>query len=270
MYMEVTSNTLIPIVKTAGAYMHGSEERGSSDKTNAKDFVTAADIKAQNILREELHKLYPESIILSEEDSEVERKAMYEPSFTGFVLDPIDGTYNFKRDMQESAISVGYIVNGKPVCGAVYDPYKDELYTADKGKGAFRNGSPIYVSNQKELAGASVATSNSYDDEAMSRNLKRHLYIYEKSGVMPWTSCPGSGVLILCYVACGRFDAYHHNGLKPWDNAAAFLLVEEAGGVVQRLDGTEATFTDAAIIAGNPDMLSTLSDIFKACPTLLK
>ncbi len=79
---------------------------------------------------------------------------------------------------------------------------------------------------------------------------------------MPWTSCPGSGVLILCYVACGRFDAYHHNGLKPWDNAAAFLLVEEAGGVVKRLDGAEAVFTDAAIIAGNSSMIRILSGLF--------
>jgi len=178
-------------------------------------------------------------------------------------LDPIDGTYNFKRDMRESAISVGYIKNGEPLAGVIYDPYKEEVFEAEKGKGAFKNGKPISVSKQSDLAGASIATSNSYDDKAMERNLRRHLAIYETTGTMPWTSCPGSGVLILAWVACGRIDAYHHNGLKPWDNAAAFLLVREASGVVHSLSsGADASFTESAMIAGGAAITATLEAVF--------
>lgn len=254
----------------AGEFMRVSTERDSTEKSNVKDFVTIADIKSQDILRKELSRAFPNAVILSEEDDETARQAMYAADFTGFVLDPIDGTYNFKRDMRESAISIGYIENGQPVAGVVYDPYREELYEAEKGKGALKNGQPIHVSAQTELAGASIATSNSYDDEAMARNLRRHLAIYEKTGVMPWTSCPGSGVLILAWVACGRIDAYHHNGLKPWDNAAAFLLIREAGGQIHALKGGEALFTENAMIAGAPSMVERLETVFAECePELL-
>lgn len=234
-------------------------------------FVTVADIKAQAILRDRLLQLEPSAVVLSEEDPEEDRAAMYALDFTGYVLDPIDGTYNFKREMKESAISIGYIEKGKAIRGVIYDPYKDEMYTTEKEKGSFRNGKAIHVSQHSDIAGASVATSNSYDDEAMANNLRRHLAIYEKTGYMPWTNCPGSGVLIMSNIACGRFDAYHHNGLKPWDNAAAFLLVTEAGGEVCKLDGTPVRFTDSSVIIGNPALVGILKDVFSTLPeTLLK
>lgn len=265
----ITLDTMITIANEAGQYMLGSADTQSTDKTNTKDFVTVADIKAQAILRDRLLEHDENAIVLSEEDPEDVRAQMYEPNFTGYILDPIDGTYNFKRDMKESAISIGYIENGKPVRGVVYDPYKDEMYSAEEGSGAFRNGQSIHVSGQDDIVGASVATSNSYDDEAMARNLKRHLAIYDQTGHMPWTNCPGSGVLIMTNIACGRFDVYHHNGLKPWDNAAAFLIVTEAGGEVSKLDGSPATFTDNAVIIGNPSMVAKLNDVFQSLDAIL-
>lgn len=267
MDIEVVKNAAL----AAGAFMKGSDERDHTDKSNKKDFVTVSDIKAQNILKDELLRAYPDTIILSEEDSEEDRQKLFDPAFTGFVLDPIDGTYNFKRDMKESAISIGYIVNGDSVAGVIYDPYKDELYEAEKGGGAKRNGEPISVSGQESIEGASIATSNSYDDEGMKRNLERHLAIYEQTGHMPWTSCPGSGVLIMAWVACGRIDAYHHNGLKPWDNAAAFLLVREAGGNVWTLDGSEAPFVSQTVLMGNPVITAKLNESFnRVDPQLLR
>ncbi|HET6747490.1 MAG TPA: inositol monophosphatase family protein [Candidatus Saccharimonadales bacterium] len=255
--------------RQAGAFMLLTNERSHTEKTNAKDFVTVADIKSQDILRKSLSDAYPDAMILSEEDDEEARRQLFENDFTGFVLDPIDGTYNFKRDMRESAISIGYIEKGEAMCGVILDPYKDELYEVELGKGAFRNGEKISVSNQANLVGASVATSNSYDDAAMARNLKRHLAIYEQEGIMPWTSCPGSGVLIMAWVACGRIDAYHHNGLKPWDNAAAFLLVREAGGQVLTLEGEQAPFTSSSTLMGNTQIINLLSGVFKAVPDFL-
>jgi myo-inositol-1(or 4)-monophosphatase len=259
------------IARIAGEFMLGAAgDTAQTDKTNSKDFVTVADIKSQNIIIDELNKVFPGATVLSEEHPEAARAAMYEDDFTGFVIDPIDGTYNFKRDMRESAISIGYIQHGSSKAGVIYDPYKDELYSVVVGQGATRNGQPIHVSAQADLAAASIATSNSYDDAAMARNLRRHLALYEQTGVMPWTNCPGSGVLILSYVACGRFDIYHHNGLKPWDNAAAFLLIREAGGVVHTLDGHEASFTSATVLAGPPKLVEFLEKTFKGIdPKLL-
>ncbi len=257
--------------RKAGAFMLGAQaDTEQTTKSNRKDFVTVADIKSQDIIVQELHAAFPGALVLSEEHDEAARARLYEDDFTGFVIDPIDGTYNFKRDMRESAVSIGYIQDGLPKAGVVYDPYKDELYSATVGKGASRNGQPIHVSDQVSLEAASIATSNSYDDAAMSRNLQRHLGIYEQTGSMPWTNCPGSGVLILCYVACGRFDAYHHNGLKPWDNAAAFLIIREAGGLVHTLEGHEAAFTSATVLAGTPKVAEELEKVFaKLDPTLL-
>lgn len=256
--------TLTEIARRAGDVMIGSRAGGTTQKSNVKDFVTTADIKSQNTIARELARYFPSEPVVSEEHDQAARKQIFEPDFTGFVIDPIDGTYNFKRDMRESAISIGHIQNGEPDYGVIYDPYKDEMYTVQAGKGAFRNGQPIHVSDQAELAGASVATSNSYDDEAMARNLRRHLAIYEQTSIMPWTNCPGSGVLIMAYVACGRFDIYHHNGLKPWDNAAAFLLVREAGGEVHSLaTGLPAKFTENAVLLGTPKVVASLRTVFE-------
>ncbi len=259
-------------VLEAGAYVLGSKETDHTDKSNKKDFVTVADIKSQNILRQSLERSFPGDVILSEEDSEEDRKRLFELGFTGFVLDPIDGTFNFKRNMRESAISVGEVVNGELVHGVVYDPFKDELYVAEKGKGATCNGVPITVNkNYDGLDGASVGTSNSYDKQAQIRNLKRELAIAEAAvDADVWNHLHGSGVLIMTNIACGRFDAYHHNGLKPWDNAAAFLIIREAGGVVQTLTGEDAPFTSATVLAGTPGAVRDLREIFSRIdPSLL-
>ncbi len=255
------------VAKEAGQFLLGAQHlSGHEEKLNSKDLVTIADIKSQGIIRDRLKQLFPDTIVLSEEDPEEERQALFEPSFTGFVIDPIDGTYNFKRDMRESAVSIGYIENGEPVAGVIYDPYKDEIFEAVQGKGAKKNGEKIQPSQQSTLEGASITTGNSYDDEAMARNLRRHLGIYEQTGVMPWTNCPGSGVLNIAYVACGRFDAFHHNGLKPWDNAAGFVIAREAGAKVLNLHGQEPAFTTADVLIVAPNIAEQLVAIFAKLP----
>lgn len=257
------------IARKAGAYMlQGNTE--ASEKSGVKDFVTVADIKSQAIIIRELEIAFPDEPILSEEHSELARKPMYEPTFTGFVVDPIDGTYNFKRGMQESAISIGHIKDGKPEYGVVYDPYKDEMFTAYVGGGAFCNGQPIHVSAQQDLVAASIATSNGYDDAAAVRNLQRQIALYDVTGIMPWTSCPGSAVLVLAWISCGRIDAIHHTGFKPWDNAVGLLLVCEAGGVVWKLGTMQAaSFLDPAILAGSPKLADAMQVVFQGLEPIL-
>jgi len=252
--------------RAAGQFMLGANSGVTTEKSNVKDFVTVADIKSQDLIRTQLREHFPEAVILSEEDPEDERQALYQQDYSGFVLDPIDGTYNFKRDMRESAISIGYVENGVPVAGVVYDPYRDELYKAEQGKGAFRNNEPIRASDQTDLRGANVATSNGYDDEAAIRNLRRQIAIHEQTGVMPWTSISGSAVLALVWVACGRIDAIHHTGFKPWDNAAALLICQEAGAITLALQGEPAKFTDAALLVGTPKIVEQLNEIFHKLP----
>ncbi|HSX30736.1 MAG TPA: inositol monophosphatase family protein [Candidatus Saccharimonadales bacterium] len=256
--------------REAGEFMLGAQSQtAGSTKANANDFVTVADIKSQDILRKSLAADFPGVVILSEEDSDKEREKLQASGFTGFVLDPIDGTYNFKRGMQESAISVGYIENGQSVAGVIFDAYKDELYEAEQGSGARLNGSPIHVSVQTELAGSSVATSNGYDYAAAVRNLQRQVAIYDATGVMPWISCPGSAVLVMAWTACARVDAMHHTGFKPWDNAAAMTIVREAGGKVLTLKGEQAKFTDAKLLLGTPAIVDQLLEIFAKLPAEL-
>jgi myo-inositol-1(or 4)-monophosphatase len=259
------------IARAAGAFMLGADGlRSSKMKSNANDFVTVADIKSQDLIRKELLAAFPGELIVSEEDDNEERQQLQAEDFTGFVIDPIDGTYNFKREMRESAISIGYIENGKSICGVIFDPYRDELYEAELGKGARCNDLPIHVSKQEELAGSSVATSNGYDFAAAERNLERQIAIYKQTGVMPWISCPGSAVLTLAWIARGRVDAMHHTGFKPWDTAAAFIILSEAGGKITTLDGKEASFMDARLLAGNPVIVDRLNDVFgKLSPELL-
>jgi myo-inositol-1(or 4)-monophosphatase len=258
------------IAKNIGSMMLAQDrsDLGISEKSNAKDTVTAADIKSQNTAIAELNREFPGEPVLSEEHTDAERAAIATPeaaaTFTGWIVDPIDGTYNFTRDMAESSVSIGYIRDGKPQCGVIYDPYRDEMFTVIQGAGAYKNGERMQIVDRDELKGSSVATSNSYDDAAMSRNLRRHLAIHEQSGVMPWTSCPGSGVLIMAYVASGRFDVYHHNGTKPWDNAVGFLLVEEAGGKVVGLDGSAIPFVSNHFIMGAPGLVDRIAGLLVA------
>ena len=256
--------------KEAGQFMLGAKDQTQSElKANANDFVTIADIKSQNMLRKSLLQAFPDAIIISEEDSEAERRLLTAPDFTGFVLDPIDGTYNFKRDMRESAISIGYVEKGDSVAGVIFDPYRNELYEAETGGGAKCNGEPIHVSRQTELAGSSVATSNGYDFAAAERNLQREIAIYEQTGIMPWMSCPGSAVLTLAWVACGRVDAIHHTGFKPFDNAAALVINREAGAKVTTLSGDNATFIDSRLLVGTPAIVDQLQEIFNKLPPAL-
>ncbi len=256
--------------RQAGDFLLGAQgQTKSTTKRNANDYVTVADIKSQNILRKSLAENFPDSTILSEEDSEADRQKLHEPDFTGFVLDPIDGTYNFKRGMRESAISIGYVENGQTVAGVIFDAYKNELFEAELGGGASLNGKPIEVSAQTEMAGASVAISNGYDYAAATRNMQRQIAIFEQTGIMPWTSCPGSSVLTMAWVACGRVDAIHHTNFFPWDNAAAMVINREAGAKVLTLTGKEARFTDMQVVVGTPAIVDQLLAVFGRLPAEL-
>lgn len=221
-------------------------------KSTAGDLVTEADLASERVIVEAIKSHFPHDVVISEETSQghVLLDADNLPNITGWVIDPIDGTNNFKQGMAYSSISIGYIEAGNIVLGAVYDPYRKELYLARKGQGATRNGKPIHVANKTGFdAGTRVCTSNSYEGGTQA-NLAR----YEKLGHV-WVDVLGSAVLIMTDVASGRLDLYHHNGLKPWDNAAAFLIAEEAGATITDLKGKPVTWLSSEVVMANPKLV---------------
>jgi myo-inositol-1(or 4)-monophosphatase len=233
----------------------GEAIRGAlpSDRVRQKEgqgnFVTAADEASERAILHLLAEAFPDDAILSEESR---------PSVDDlpgahhlWVIDPLDGTNNYRFGRKYAAVSVGYVEGGELRAGAVYDPFREELFFAEKGMGAVLNGEKIHVRGHEDLTSASVATDNCYEPSGTRRNLE----LYLRLGPQPWLLMRGSAVLSMCEVACGRIDLYFHTALKPWDNAAAFLLVREAGGRVAGFDGASAHFLDPSAIVGNSDLV---------------
>lgn len=224
----------------------------SEIKSSEGDLVTAADLGSEKVIIGIIKATFPDELIISEETSEGQEllNVANLPNLTGWVIDPIDGTNNFKQGMAYSGISIGYLEKGVITLGAVYDPYKKELYLASKGQGVTRNGQPIRVADKASFdAGTRVCTSNSYEGGTQA-NLDR----YDKLGHV-WVDVLGSAVLIMTDVASGRLDLYHHNGLKPWDNAAAFLIAEEAGAKITDLKGALTNWLTSEVVVGNPALV---------------
>jgi myo-inositol-1(or 4)-monophosphatase len=221
------------------------------------DFVTAADRRAEETLRAELEMARPGYSFLGEEGGRHEG-----PDRTHcWIVDPLDGTLNFLHGIPHFAISIALEREGAIVAGLVYNPASDELFTAERGKGAFLNDRRLRVAGRKRLAEAVVACAlphPSRGDVALSRT--EHAAVQERvAGLRRF----GAAALDLAWVAAGRFDAYWERGLSPWDMAAGIVLVREAGGFVSDLKGGDITLASDGILAGNEaihrDLLRTLN-----------
>ena len=196
------------------------------EKTSAADLVTEYDLAVERFLKEKLPPLVPGSVFFGEEEAE-----NADPSRGwAFIVDPIDGTTNFVRDLRQSAISVALARDGAVEYGVVYDLYKDELFSARRGGGAFLNGSPIHVSTRPLSQGVFGMGTAIYKREYLEPTMRLTQQLFERS-------CDfrrmGAAALDLCNVACGRTELFFEYSLCPWDS----LLVTEAGGVISTLDG---------------------------------
>jgi myo-inositol-1(or 4)-monophosphatase len=234
---------------------------GVAPKEGRGNLVTAADAASERVILELIRAAFPADEILSEESRPEGEDLLHIPRL--WVVDPLDGTNNFRFGRSYWAVSVGYVEGGELRAGAVYDPLRGELFFAESGRGASLNGVPIRVGGRADLASASVATDNCYDPAGARRNLELCLKIEPA----PWLLVRGSAVLSLCEVACGRTDLYFHTSLKPWDTAAAFLIVREAGGQVARLDGTPAGLLAAGAVAGNANLVGQCVRLFASART---
>lgn len=243
---------LIASMKQCGEIMRNAHktadvEDGIIEKAGSANFVTAYDVRVQQVLMSAIEKVVPDAKFFAEEK---ENEGADTGSGLCFVIDPIDGTTNFIHDFKASAISVGLLADGLPVFGAVYDPYKDELFTAHDGEGAFCNGIPIAVSKH-DLAHSLVCfgTSPYYKEELADGAFALAKDLFKQSADI---RRGGSAAIDMCAVACGRQDAFFENRLSPWDYMASYVIIKEAGGLMTNYAGDAVVFDRAdAVVCSN-------------------
>ena len=207
------------------------------------DFVTEVDRNAEAAIIAVLQEKYPNHAILAEE-SGAQAGNEYE-----WVIDPLDGTTNFLHGLPQFAVSIALKVKGRLEIGVVYDPVKEEMFTASRGEGALLNDRKIRVSNRKGLEGALLGTGIPYRDLRFMDNYLDMMkdLAQDTAGIRR----PGSAALDFAYVACGRTDGFWELGLSEWDFAAGALLVREAGGLVTDIGGGERFLETGNVIAGS-------------------
>jgi myo-inositol-1(or 4)-monophosphatase len=218
------------IAREAGALlMDYFRRRVSIQYKGEADLVTEADRASEKLIRERIRKLWPGHDILGEEEGLVDNGSEYR-----WYVDPLDGTTNFAHGYPVFCVSMALEHKGRRIAGVVYDPTRDEMFSAELGKGALLNGQPIHVSKTGKLAECLLATGF----PSHKRHKNPNIYFYHQITLRSHgVRRAGSAALDLCYVACGRFDGFWEFNLNPWDTAAGVLIVEEAGGKVTDFSG---------------------------------
>lgn len=222
---------VIELVKQAKPFIQNRDMADHIKVKGPADYVTQVDTNVQKFLSEKLYELAPQIQFLGEEEG---LHAMSSDTF--WILDPVDGTTNLIHDYQHSTVSLGLYEKGEIVMGVIYDPFREEVFYAEKGKGSFRNGESIHAAQAGTLGETIVAIGTApYQKELAHENFQRFERIFMKCQDIRRT---GSAAMDLAYVACGRIGGFFEARLQPWDFAAGMLLVEEAGGRITRFDGS--------------------------------
>ena len=201
-------------------------------------FVTNSDLKTEKIIIEELNKGRPDYSIISEENGIQKNKDIKNT----WIIDPIDGTVNFLHGIPHFAISIALKHENEIISGLIFDPIKDEMFYAEKNNGAYLNNKRIRVSKKNNINECLFATSGSIE--------KKMEFSYRKSG---------SAALDMAYIACGRYDGYFQKNLHLWDLAAGLIIVEEAGGMINKIDLNN--YKDIKIIASSPNINAKLLEM---------
>jgi myo-inositol-1(or 4)-monophosphatase len=218
------------------------------------DFVSAADHKAEKILYEELSKARPQYGFLMEESGRIQGQ---DDRFC-WVIDPLDGTTNFLHGIPHFAISIALEKEGELLAGVIYNPILDEMYTAEKGAGAFLNNRRLRVSGRKKLSEGVLSTGLSVDPSEMAEIAK--ILYYVRPQVASVRSF-GATSLDLAYVAAGRLDGFWYTQFGPWDIAAGIILIREAGGKVSEINGGKDILKNKSILASNQYLHSLISKL---------
>ena len=253
--------TAVEIVLRAGDIQRMRRDSGFRiDKKGEIDLVTEVDLECERLCRGILAERFPDHDILAEELSSGPTEAAR--ARYRWVFDPLDGTTNYAHGLPIFCASLSLEVDGRAIVGAIFDASRQELFTAERGAGAFLNGQPLRPSATAVLGDALLVTGFPYD---VHRKLDDLVAMFGAFlGASRAVRRLGSAALDLCYVAAGRFDAFWEQHLKPWDVSAGALIVEEAGGIVTGMDGTPFSPAAAHLVASNgplhASMLQVIAD----------
>ena len=228
-------------------------ERKLGQETN---LVTQIDKKAEEIIIGKIKQRYPDHDFLAEESGSHKKQSEYR-----WIIDPLDGTLNFTHGVPLFSVSIGVEKQGEVIAGVVYEPNLGELFTAEKGKGAFLNKKPIHVSKVDKLIESLIVTGFPYTIQQNPDNAVQHFVnvLMKAQGVRRL----GSAAVDLCYVACGRFEGFWEVSLNAWDMAAGVLIVQEAGGRFTDFHGAPSTIYTKQILATNGLVHENLVEILK-------
>lgn len=259
--LEISKETLEQIAQTGrqAALASGAVLRQNYYKPHqitmkgAIDPVTESDLQSQELIIALIRRRFPEHTILAEEtmgegNGEQPPPAVRESPYR-WIIDPLDGTVNFAHGYPAFCVSIACEAAGVLQYGVIYDPLRDELFEAGKGEGATLNGQPIMVSTTDRMDRALIATGFPYDiRERLPQTLARMERIL---GIVQGLRRGGSAALDMSYVACGRFEGFYEENLKPWDTAAGLLLIEEAGGRITNFEGGDYDVYSPNILCSN-------------------
>ncbi len=275
--MHPMMNVAVKAARSAGNIINRASlnlERLQVARKQQNDFVTEVDQAAEYAVIEILKEAYPTHHFYAEESGYLTAAgeslgalswdqvvAFQQPEEDHFmwVIDPIDGTTNFIHGFPQFAVSIALFVNGVVQQAVIYDPTRDELFTATKGAGAYLNHRRLRVGQQLRLADSLIGTGFPYRND---QNLDHYVSLFKKMT----RSCaglrrPGAASLDLAYVAAGRLDGFFEGDLKPWDMAAGILLIQESGGLVGQYDGEEGYFSSGQIMAANPKIFAQMASL---------
>ena len=260
--MHPMLTTAVKAARRAGSIINRASlnpDRLEITRKGARDYVTDIDHEAEQAIIDILHTAYPHHAFLAEESGVMHQNKDQNAEFE-WVIDPLDGTTNFVHGLPIFAVSIGLRQNGQVVQAVVYDPSRNELFTASRGGGAFLNDRRMRVSGQLRLPDALLGARWPGVSGPDHTATQRFANLANQSAGVRRT---GSSVLDMVYVGAGRFDAYCAVGLKPWDLAAASLIVLESGGLVSDFEGEQTWMSTGNVLASTPKILPQILSILK-------
>ena len=246
-------NIAMEAAREAGLYLKdniGKIKNIERKKEQATNLVTEIDKQSEALIIEKIHRHFPEHAVLGEESGEHKRTSEYK-----WIIDPLDGTTNFTHGLPIFCVTIGVEFKSEIIAGAIYNPNTDEMFSAEKGKGAFLNSKKIQVTSTDSLIESLLVTGFPYNVDENPYNVVEHFvnFLPVAQGVRRL----GSAALDMAYVACGRMDGYWEVFLNPWDKAAGILIMREAGGKVTDFDGNESN------VIYNPNTVASNGKIHK-------
>jgi myo-inositol-1(or 4)-monophosphatase len=259
--MHPLLNTAVKAARKAGAIINRASLDLDQLRVTSKghaDFVTEVDRAAEQVIIETLSQAYPDHAFLGEETG-----ASRPPNAADYtwIIDPLDGTTNFIHGFPQYAVSIGCQHGGQITQAVIYDPSRNDLFTATRGRGAFLNDRRLRVSKRTRLKESLIGTGFPFRD---FEKLERYLHLFRRlTAATAGLRRPGAAALDLAYVAAGRFDGFFEYGLKPWDVAAGSLLVIEAGGLITDDAGGADYLASGNVVCGTPKIFPQLLSIIQ-------